>query len=104
VKDIACLTIGELTMNKIIITFVLTIVSFTAWASPQTVTLDLPTMSCAMCPITVKKALNKVDGVTNADVSYKKKQAVVTFDDDATNVEALVQATTNAGYPSTIKE
>jgi periplasmic mercuric ion binding protein len=91
-------------MTKIIITFVLTIVSFTAWASPQTVTLDLPTMNCAMCPITVKKALNKVDGVTNADVSYKKKRAVVTFDDDVTNVEALVQATTNAGYPSTIKE
>ena len=91
-------------MKKIMMAFMLTFASFAACANPQTVTLDLPTMNCAMCPLTVKKALSKVDGVTNADVSYKDKQAVVTFEDDITNVEALVQATTNAGYPSTIKE
>lgn len=91
-------------MKKIVIGLLLTIVSLAVWAKPQTVTLDLPTMNCAMCPITVKKALNKVDGVTEADVSYEKKQAVVTFDDAKTSAKALVQATANAGYPSTVKE
>ena len=91
-------------MKKIALGLMITLVSLAAWAKPQTVTLDLPTMNCAMCPITVKKALNKVDGVNETDVSYEKKQAVVTFDDAKTSTDTLVQATTNAGYPSTVKE
>ena len=71
-----------------------------AWASPKTVTLNVSKMTCEACPITVKKALQKVPGVSKIDVLYEKKQAVVTFDDAKTNVDALVKATTNAGYPS----
>src|SRR6266436_6462459 len=71
-----------------------------AWASPKTVTLNVSGMTCEACPVTVKKALQKVPGVSNIDVQYEKKQVVVTFDDTKTNVDALVKATTNAGYPS----
>src|SRR6266852_9863389 len=71
-----------------------------AWASPQTVTLNVSGMTCAACPITVKKALEKVSGVSKIDVQYEKKQVVVTFDDAKTNIDALLKATTNAGYPS----
>jgi len=70
------------------------------WASPKTVTLNVSGMTCAACPITVKKALEKVGGVSKIDVQYEKKQVVVTFDDAKTNTDALVKATTNAGYPS----
>ena len=70
------------------------------WAATQTVTLDVPGMTCPTCPITIKKALNKVQGVSKVDVSYEKKQAVVTFDDTKTDTKALVKATANAGYPS----
>jgi mercuric ion binding protein len=38
--------------------------------------------------------------VKSAVVSYKKRTAVVTFDDAKTDVAALTQATDNAGYPS----
>lgn len=55
-----------------------------------------------MCPITLKKALNNVEGVTKAEVSFEQKQAVVTFDDTKTKAEKLVEATTSAGYPATI--
>ena len=72
-------------------------------AAPQTVTLDVPGMTCAACPITVKKAISKVDGVSKVDVSYEKRQAVVTFDDAKANVQKLTAATENAGYPSTVK-
>ena len=89
-------------MQKIILSIVFTLASFSAWAKPQTIELDLPTMNCAMCPITVKKALTKVEGVTKAEVNYEKKQAVVTFEDTKTSAEKLIEATTNAGYPSTI--
>ncbi len=71
-----------------------------AWASPKTITLKVSGMTCEACPITVKKALQKVSGVSKVDVLYEKKQVVVTFDDSKTNTDALVKATTNAGYPS----
>ncbi|MBI3402172.1 MAG: mercury resistance system periplasmic binding protein MerP [Acidobacteria bacterium] len=74
-----------------------------AWAAPKTVTLAVPGMTCATCPITVKKALTKVTGVVKVDVNLDKLQAVVTFDDAKTTVAALTKATTDAGYPSTVK-
>jgi mercuric ion binding protein len=74
-----------------------------AMAAPQTATLSVPGMTCSTCPITVKKALMKVDGVQQAKVSYEKREAVVTFDDSKTSVEKVSQATANAGYPSTVK-
>ena len=73
------------------------------WAAPQTVTLSVPGMTCSACPLTVKLALNKIPGVSRADVSYEKLQAVVSFDDAKTNVQALTKATADAGYPSTAK-
>ena len=75
-----------------------------AWAAMQTVTLSVPGMTCAACPLTVKQSLSKVQGVSKTEVSFEKKQAVVSFDDAKTNVQALTKATANAGYPSTVKQ
>ncbi|NOY16975.1 MAG: mercury resistance system periplasmic binding protein MerP [Gammaproteobacteria bacterium] len=73
-------------------------------AEPETVVLDIPNMTCNFCPITIRKALNKVDGVIKAEASFETKTATVSFDPDKTNVEELIKATTNAGYPATIKK
>ncbi len=73
------------------------------WAALQTVTLAVPGMTCPVCPITVKKALTRVDGVTKAEVNFDKRQAVVTYDDAKTNVETLTKATADAGYPSSVE-
>lgn len=73
------------------------------WAAPQTVTLAVSKMTCAACPITVKQALSRVPGVTEVSVSFETKQATVVFDDSRTAVAALTQATTDAGYPSTVE-
>ena len=70
-------------------------------AAERSVTLDVPGMYCEICPVTVSKALKKVNGVERVKASYETKQAVVTFDDAKTSVEALQKATANAGYPST---
>jgi mercuric ion binding protein len=92
-------------MNKLIAILALTALLTTpAWASTQTVTLSVPGMTCAACPITVKKALTKVEGVNKVDVTFDKLEAVVTFDDARTSVQALTEATTNAGYPSSVKK
>jgi periplasmic mercuric ion binding protein len=53
--------------------------------------------------ISVRRSLTKVGGVSKADVSLEKGEAVVTFDDTKTAVEALLKATKGAGYPSTLK-
>jgi mercuric ion binding protein len=73
------------------------------WAATQTVTLFVPGMTCAACPITVKKALTRIDGVESVTVSLEEREAVVRFDDLRTNIEQLTEATANAGYPSNVK-
>lgn len=72
-------------------------------AAAKTVTLSVPGMTCASCPITVKTALTRVKGVGKVEASLENKEAIVTFDEAKTTVEALLDATKNAGYPSTVK-
>ena len=89
--------------NRFYLAALLVAVASPAFAAQQTVTLAVPGMSCAACPITVKKALTQVEGVTRAEVDYAARQAVVTFDDARTGVASLTNATADAGYPSTPK-
>lgn len=72
-------------------------------AASRTVTLSVPGMNCPVCPFTVKKALQRVEGVERVAVAYEPKEAVVTFDDTRTNVEELREATEEVGYPSLLK-
>ena len=71
-----------------------------AFAAVKTVTLAVKNMYCASCPHTVKASLLAVPGVTTVIVSVADLTAQVTFDDSKADVQALVKATTNAGYPS----
>ena len=73
-------------------------------AENKIVKLDVPGMTCKFCPITIRKALNKVPGVVEAKSDYDSKTATVTFDPAITSIEALTKATANAGYPSTLKK
>lgn len=54
--------------------------------------------------ISVQRSLTKINGVSQANVSLHKAEAVVTFDDSKTSIEALLKATGGAGYPSTLKQ
>ena len=93
------------TLTPLLMTVMLIALSFNAQAAAtKTITLDVQNMTCKFCPITVRKSLEKVAGVTEAKASLETKTATVTFDPDKTNVEALIKATTNAGYPSTLKK
>lgn len=74
-----------------------------AFAATKTVRLSVPSMTCATCPITVRKALQQVVGVIEARVTWEPKEAVVTYDDTKTDIRALTTATENAGYPSSVK-
>lgn len=89
-------------MKKLIIALAGLAALLPAAAAEKTVVLSVPGMTCALCPITVKKAIAKVPGVKSVAASYESKQAVVTFDDATTSVEALTKATADAGYPSSL--
>ena len=91
-------------MNKLLASLALVAVVAPVWAATQTVTLAVPGMTCAACPITVEKALSKVEGVSKADVNFDKREAVVTFDDAKASVQKLTKATEDAGYPSSVKK
>lgn len=73
-------------------------------AGAHSATLAVSNMDCATCPLTVRKALEGVPGVESAKVDFRTKLAVVAFDPTRTKPEALVKATTDAGYPSTVKQ
>ncbi len=90
--------------KKLLASIALAAVVAPVWAATQTVTLSVPGMTCAACPITVKKAISKVDGVSKVDVTFEKREAVVTFDDAKTSVQKLTKATGDAGYPSSVKQ
>lgn len=80
--------------------------SVPAFAAEQTVTLNVANATCELCGPIVQRALSDVPGVLDVDVSEAIGAAIakVRFDDSQTNVEALITATSNAGYPSSLSQ
>lgn len=72
-------------------------------ASAQTMTFAIGNMTCALCPLTVKKAIEGVEGVQSVAVNFDAKTATVIFDPSMTSADAIATASSNAGYPATIK-
>ena len=82
---------------------VLTVAIFASAAvASDMVTLEIPTMNCSICPITVTKALEKLDGVADVEVDYPSKRATVTFDSSSVTIQDLISATTDSGFPSQV--
>ena len=79
-------------------------IASSVFADEQTVALAVKNMTCASCPYIVKQSLAAVPGVSNVTVSFEKRIAIVTFEDSTATVTALTVATTNAGFPSTVKQ
>lgn len=73
-------------------------------AATRTLTLDVQNMTCPVCPLTVRKALEQVPGVQQVSVDYGRKTATVQFDDAITTTERLTAATQAIGFPSLAKE
>lgn len=92
-------------MRNLITTALVTLMALAALAAtPQTAVLDVQNMTCALCPVTVKKSLEKVPGVSQVRIDFAQKTATVTFDGDKTTATALVKATTDAGFPSAVRK
>ena len=64
----------------------------------QEVTLKVDGMTCNMCPLTIKTALRKLDGVVDAEVSFKDKEAKVVYEEGEVTVDEIVKTIENAGF------
>ncbi len=89
-----------LPMKHLILTISLAL-SAPAWSAQKTVTLSIPGMTCSTCPITVKKALTRLDGVLDVKSNLDQRQTTVVYDDARVNLMDITQATRDAGFPST---
>ena len=66
----------------------------------MTKTLKIEGMMCGNCEMHTKKALEALDGVTEALVSHKTGTAVVTLEKEVSN-DILMQAVDDQGYQVT---
>lgn len=66
----------------------------------QTVTFAVENMTCGLCPVTVKKAMEDVAGVKSVAIDVQAKSATVVFDPSAASAVDIAAASTNAGYPA----
>ena len=74
----------------------------TQTVSLQTVNLKVENMWCATCPIIVRRALERVEGVSKAEVSFRSKTATVAFDPSRCDVAKLIAATAAYGFPTSV--
>ena len=73
----------------------------TAPPTTASCTLDIGGMTCASCVGRVEKALNRVDGVTAAEVNLATEVATVRFDPSSIGLAELTAAVSKAGYTAT---
>ena len=66
----------------------------------QTVTFNIEKMTCGLCPITVRKAMEGVAGVQSVSVDFAAKTATAVFDSTVTDTQEIGTASGDAGYPA----
>lgn len=70
--------------------------------STESVMLNVPGMTCSICPITVRKALQALRGVKEVTTNINNQTATVRFDPKQTTIQQILTTTKNSGYPATL--
>ena len=68
----------------------------------KNIQLSISGMHCASCSTILTRALQKVPGVTEANVNYSTERGNVTYDPSKTKVEDLFAAVANKGYKAAL--
>ena len=87
-------------LNNLIVLAVLLLLSTSATAEPNSVSLKVDKMDCPSCPFMIKSALEKIDGFESASVSIESKLAVVKYDDEKATAQDFIATITELGFPS----
>lgn len=64
----------------------------------QTVQLNISGMDCEGCTAHINNELSKVNGVIEANTSYKNANAIVKFDNTKTSIDSLSNIVNSIGY------
>jgi periplasmic mercuric ion binding protein len=70
----------------------------------QKASFAVDNMTCAMCPITVRKAMQRVNGVEEVTVDLDARTATVLYDSSLTDTKQIGDASTNVGFPAILIE
>lgn len=70
---------------------------------PKVAVLDVPSMNCSLCPVSVKMALSRVHGVIDVKADLATKRAEVRYDPDKVAPDALAKAVSEAGFPAIVR-
>lgn len=71
-------------------------------ASRDSVMLRIEGMTCAGCTIATRKVLERLEGVSKAEVSYELRRAVVTYDPAKVTVAQMIAAVATLKYTATV--
>ncbi len=64
----------------------------------ETIKLNVDGMSCEHCRAAVKKSLEQLHGIEDADVSLENKQVVIRYNPAVIHKAAFTKAIAEAGY------
>jgi len=64
--------------------------------------LHIEGMHCDSCAVDIKETLEETAGVREADVTFKRKTAIVDFDDQTVQQSTLLKKIQDLGYNATV--
>ena len=64
----------------------------------KTDTLDISGMDCASCALNIENALNRIDGVSDANVNFAVEKATVNYEDEKTSITEIISKINKLGY------
>jgi copper chaperone CopZ len=64
--------------------------------------LHIEGMHCDSCALDIKETLEETNGVSEADVTFKRKTAIVDFDEEAVQQSTLIKKIQDLGYTATV--
>ena len=63
-----------------------------------TITLSVPDISCAHCKSSIEGAVAPLEGVTSAEVAIEERTVDVSYEADAIQLDAIIEAIEDQGY------
>lgn len=78
------------------------IASAVALGAERAAAFSVENMTCSTCPLTIKVAVKKIDGVRIVRVNYERKTATVVYDDARTTTNEIAAAMNDSGFPATL--
>ncbi|AWT49408.1 hypothetical protein DLE54_07745 [Psychrobacter sp. YP14] len=70
--------------------------------SLETTTIHIEGMTCGGCVKSVEGAVSQLSAVQSIDVDLAANQAVVSFDNEVTSIESVLEAIEDAGFDATV--